>query len=103
MWGNMATPSVKIQSFITVVLVVLTTIWLCAEEPPHPETDRSVAAPLEAVRAGVTTDQIIRELLAHNELRKSALVEYASRRTYQVVDLKGKVHAEETGRMEFHA
>src|SRR5260370_7737743 len=29
--------------------------------------------------------------------------EYTARRTYQVVDLKGKVHAEEIGRMAVHA
>ena len=33
--------------------------------------------------------------------RKAALHDYTVRRTYQVIDLKGKVHAEEVGRMEF--
>jgi len=37
------------------------------------------------------------------ELRKSALHDYTARGTYQVVDLKGKVHAGEIGQIEFHA
>src|SRR4029077_8224057 len=48
-------------------------------------------------------NQLFTELDARNALRKSALLDYTVRRTYQVVDLKGKVHAEEVGQMEFHA
>ena len=59
--------------------------------------------PLEPLRAGVFEDQLFAELVAHNDLRKSALLDYTVLRTYQVVDLKGKVHAEEIGQMEFHA
>jgi len=47
--------------------------------------------------------QIFAELQARNGLRSDALLEYAANRTYQVTDLKGKVHAQEKGRMEFHA
>jgi len=36
-------------------------------------------------------------------MRKSALRDYTDLRTYQVIDLKGRVHAEEIGEMEFHA
>ena len=89
--------------FTVFVLVGLTTTQLCAQATHHPEIDRTVATPLESLRPGLTTDHIVRELLAHNEQRKAALVEYESQRTYRVVDLKGKVHAEEIGRMEFHA
>jgi hypothetical protein len=44
---------------------------------------------------------VLAELAAHNEERKAALHDYTVLRTYEVVDLKGKVHAEEIGRMEF--
>jgi hypothetical protein len=37
----------------------------------------------------------------HDDQRTSVLHDYTVLRTYQVVDLKGKVHAEEIGRMEF--
>jgi hypothetical protein len=37
----------------------------------------------------------------HDDQRTSVLHDYTVLRTYQVVDLKGKVHAEEIGHMEF--
>ena len=58
-------------------------------------------ARVEPLRPGVTESQVFAELATHNEKRKAALHDYTVLRTYQVVDLKGKVHAEETGRMEF--
>ena len=53
--------------------------------------------------ADIDEQQIFAELLAHNSLRSDALVEYAANRTYAIADLKGKVHAQEKGRMEFRA
>jgi hypothetical protein len=58
---------------------------------------------IEPLRPGVTESQVFAELAAHNERRRSALHDYSVLRTYQVIDLKGKVHAEEVGRMEFLA
>jgi len=53
--------------------------------------------------AGIDEQQIFAELQARNSLRSDALQEYTANRTYQVADLKGKVHAQEKGRMEFRA
>ena len=61
----------------------------------------NLEARVEPLRPGVTESQVFAELAAHNEERKAALHDYTVLRTYQVVDLKGKVHAEELGRMEF--
>ena len=58
---------------------------------------------VEPLRPGVTESRVLAELAAHNEQRKAALHDYSVLRTYQVVDLSGKVHAEEVGRMEFLA
>jgi hypothetical protein len=58
---------------------------------------------IKPLRSGVTESQVFAELAAHNDQRKSALHDYSVLRTYQVIDLKGKVHAEEVGRMEFLA
>src|ERR1700732_906321 len=58
-------------------------------------------AVVEPLRPGVNESQVLAELAAHNEKRKSALHDYSVLRTYQVIDLKGKVHAEKIGRMEF--
>jgi hypothetical protein len=56
-----------------------------------------LSAPLEPLRPGVTESQVFEELAAHNEQRRTALNDYNVLRTYQVVDLKGKVHAERLG------
>lgn len=39
----------------------------------------------------------------HNRMRSDALLEYSAMRDYRVSDPSGKMHAEEEGRMEFHA
>jgi hypothetical protein len=62
-----------------------------------------LSAVVEPLRPGVTESQVFAELAAHNERRRAALHDYSVLRTYQVLDLKGKVHAEEVGRMQFLA
>jgi hypothetical protein len=104
MGGNTAMPMVKIKPVLmAAILIGLTTSAVCAEAQLRQESDPALTTPLEALRSGVTEDQVFAQLLAHNEQRKAALVDYSALRTYQVVDLKGKVHAEEVGRMEFRA
>jgi hypothetical protein len=61
----------------------------------------NLEARVEPLRSGVTESQVLAELATHNEERKAVLHDYTVLRTYQVLDLKGKVHAEEIGRMEF--
>jgi hypothetical protein len=61
----------------------------------------NLEARVEPLRSGVTERQVLAELAAHNEARRDALHDYTVLRTYQVVDVRGKVHAEEIGRMEF--
>jgi len=98
----MVTTSTQIRFLIAVIVIGLGALPLCAESSLHQDSEQRLAI-LEPVRPGVTEDQIVRELLTHNELRKSRLAAYASLRTYRVADVKGKVHAEEIGRMDFHA
>src|SRR6202795_101736 len=61
----------------------------------------NLEASVEPLRPGVTESQVLAELAARNEERKTALHDYTALRAYQVIDLKGKMHAEEIGRMEF--
>jgi hypothetical protein len=61
----------------------------------------NLEAPVEPLKPGVTESQVLAELAAHNEERRTALHDYTVLRTYQVVDPKGKMHAEEIGRMDF--
>lgn len=93
---------------LTLCLIVITCGALAlvaveAKAQSRQEESSELTTPLEPLRPGIAEAQLFAELEAHNELRKSALVDYTVLRTYQVVDLKGKVHAEEVGRMEFHA
>jgi len=85
------------------VFVVLTALIIEARAQAVPEAEADVSAPLEPVRSGISGDQLLAELDAHNELRKSALRDYTEVRTYRLADTKGKVHAEEVGQMEFRA
>lgn len=62
-----------------------------------------ISSPLKPIRAGITDKVLFEELIAHNKSRQEALQEYTALRIYQVMDLKGKVHAREVGRMEFQA
>jgi len=92
-----------ILRLVAATFIVVTVLMVEAKAQSELESRTELTAPLEPLRPGVTESQLFAELDAHNELRKSALHDYTARRTYQVVDLKGKVHAEEIGRMEFHA
>ena len=65
--------------------------------------ESKIGAPIEPLQPGITEEHVFAEMASHNELRSAALLGYTALRTYQVVDLKGKVHAEESGRMEYHA
>jgi hypothetical protein len=56
---------------------------------------------VEPLTPGVTENQVLAELAAHNDQRRTALYENSVLRTYQIIDLKGKVHAKKIGRMEF--
>jgi hypothetical protein len=101
--GVSAARTKLILRLVAASFIVVTVLMARAKAQSDLEKQNELTAPLEPLRPGVAESQIFAELDAHNELRKSALHDYTVRRTYQVVDLKGKVHAEEIGRMEFHA
>src|SRR5882724_8640130 len=90
-------------SLVATTLAALTMFVTEAKGQNNQGSQSELISPLEPLRPDVTQDQLFTELKSHNELRKSALSSYAAHRTYQVVDLKGKVHAEEIGEMEFRA
>jgi outer membrane lipoprotein-sorting protein len=83
--------------------IALTTFASSAKAQLDLETEPELTGPPEPLRPGVVEDQIFAELVTRNEARNAALLEYTAMRTYQVTDLKGKVHAEEIGRMEYRA
>jgi hypothetical protein len=102
--GNTTTPNTKIKLFfVDAAFLAMTTFAMTASAQASPQGQSELAAPLEPLRAGIAASQIFDELLAHNALRAATLLNYTAFRTYQVVDLKGKVHAEEVGEMEYRA
>src|ERR1700746_3419336 len=90
-------------ALIAAVFAVVTIFIMEARAQSALEKQAEIMTPLEPLRPGVSGEQLFDELTAHNDLRKSELRDYTAVRTYRVVDLKGKVHAEEVGRMEFRA
>lgn len=62
-----------------------------------------VSAPLEPMPPEATENQIVSEMVARNVSRSAKLFNYSDLRIYQIADLKGKVNAQEVGRMEYHA
>jgi outer membrane lipoprotein-sorting protein len=101
---NTATPNTKIRLFfVDAAFLAMTAFAMTANAQVNQQGQTELTAPLEPLRTGVTAIQIFDELLAHNSLRAATLVNYSAFRTYQVVDLKGKVHAEEMGQMEYRA
>jgi hypothetical protein len=95
---TLSTP--KTLFFVAAALVAITTF---APGAKAQESEAKLTTPLEDLRPGITESQVFSELLTRNEGRSAALLGYTSLRTYQVVDMKGKVHAEEVGRMEYRA
>lgn len=97
-----ATPKVRLF-FVATAFLAVTTSAITANAQLNERRQRELTTPLEPLRPGVTAIQIFDELLAHNAFRTSTLLNYTVSRTYQVVDLQGKVHAEEAGQMEYRA
>ena len=95
MWrGASAARTKLILRLVAATFIVVTVLMVEAKAQSDLENQTELTAPLEPLRPGVTESQLFAELDAHNELRKSGLHDYTARRTYQVVDLKGKVHAQ---------
>jgi hypothetical protein len=73
---------------------------------PEPVQDNQQFAPSAQEQPSLpstSADQIFADLVRHNELRNAQLHEYSAVRTYAVGDLKGKVHAKATVRMNYVA
>jgi hypothetical protein len=100
----MERPSTKFTlSLLLATLVAMTMFAVAAKGQSYSDSQPELSTPLEPLRPGVVEAQLFGELNVHNQVRKTALLDYTVLRTYRVVDLKGKVHAEEVGQMEFRA
>ena len=101
----MAMPILKIRSFL-VALILLGMMLPVASDRAQSEQDQSsadVMAPVESLAAEVSGNQLLAELARHDQVRNAALVAYTEMRTYQVMDMAGKVRVQESGQMEYRA
>jgi len=97
-------PSIRITLFLVVATLAAMTIFAAgARAQLTEESETELGGQLQPLRPGVTESRLFAELSAHNEGRRAALLDYTVLRTYQVIDVGGKVHAQEIGRMEFRA
>jgi hypothetical protein len=69
-----------------------------AEQPRESQSDTTAPD-----QHAITEQRIFAELVAHNQIRSEALLEYTAVRTYQISQPNGKVYAQIEGRMDFHA
>jgi hypothetical protein len=100
--NNRATSHTKLALSMGAAAIVAVAMFAAeAKAQTSGEGLPNLDARIESLRPGVTESRVLAELAAHNEERKAALHAYTVRRTYQVIDLTGKIHAEEIGRMEF--
>src|ERR1700739_4012361 len=100
--NDRATSHTKLTlSFGAAALVGITMFAAVAKAQTSDEVLPNLEAQFEPLSPGVTESQVLTELAVHNSESTADLNDYAVLRTYQVVDLKGKVHAEEVGLMEF--
>jgi hypothetical protein len=90
-------------NFVGAVFLALTSFAVRANAQLDQRSEAELASPVGPLRPGVTGNQIFDRLLAHNAIRIAALADYTALRTYRVVDVNGRVHAEEVGRMEYRA
>lgn len=67
------------------------------------ESRFDLAVPIEPPPPDIDETRLFTELLTHNAVRNAALLGYVEQRTYQVTDLSGKVHALESGQLEYRA
>jgi len=73
-------------------LVAIATLATEANAQTAAEELPRLSEVIEPLNPGVTESQVFAELATHNERRRSALHDYSVLRTYQVIDIKGKVH-----------
>jgi len=89
---------------LAVMFLLVTASRAAATSLPNLEgSDSQVVGPLEPLRSTVTGNVILAELVAHNERRSSAPLEYTAVKRHQVIDSSGEMYAEEIEHVEYHA
>jgi hypothetical protein len=98
-------PTVRIKFILVAIILagMMTAVGGANAQSAQHENGAEITAPVEPSSPDIDESRLFAELLAHNELRNAALLGYRELRTYQVTDTTGKVRAQESGQMEYHA
>lgn len=99
----MLIPKIKVFPLVLVLFSFMLNLSVARAQSDQEESGADVAAPVEPLPPDIDESKLFEELLAHNELRNTALAGYTEQRTYQVTDASGRVRAEEIGQMEYRA
>jgi hypothetical protein len=99
------TSSLRVNAFLLAAMFLLVaSSGVAATSLPNQQgSDSQVFGPLEPLRSAVTGNIILAELVAHNERRSGALLEYTAVKRHQVIDSRGEMYAEEIAQIEYHA
>ena len=99
------TLSLKGNAFLLAAMFLLVTGSGTAGESPSTQrgSEQQILGPLEPLRSGATGDQIFAELLAHEDQRSAALLEYTAVKRHQMFDSRGELYAEEITHIEYQA
>ena len=103
--GHKAISSVRVNAcLLAAMFLPVTASGAAATSPPNQEgSDPQVLGPLQPLRSAVTGNVILAELVAHNERRSGALLEYTAVKRHQVIDSRGGMYAEEIAHIEYYA
>jgi Outer membrane lipoprotein-sorting protein len=94
---------IRASLVVSVLLGMIVAMSNARAQSDSEESRGNVAAPVEPPPPDVDENKLFTELLAHNQQRSASLLGYTEQRTYKVTDTTGKVRAEESGQMEYHA
>ena len=97
--------TIRFRSFLAAFIFVA---MISAAVGTNAQSDREesatgIQAPVEPAPSEIKGSQLLAELAMHDQVRNAALLAYTELRTYQVMDMAGKVHAQESGQMEYRA
>src|SRR5438445_5933781 len=63
------------------------------DQSAQAESSQEPSTQLDPPTPGVSGDEILRELLQHNDMRNAELIQYSAIRTYEVINPSGKLYA----------
>ena len=103
--GHRTTVNLRVNAFLLARHVSASDSFGAAGQsaPTQGGSDPQILGPLEPLRVGATGDLIFAELLAHEERRSAALLEYTAVKRHQVFDSGGEMYAEEITQINYHA